>query len=241
LSGSGKQSAAHTTSPTWRNIQAELIRRIVERIWLPGELVPKEVELALEFGCARATVNRAMREMATAGLLNRKRKAGTRVAVNPVRKATLDISVIRPDVEGRGANYRHMLLERKISRPPLIIANKLSLAMDSKLLQLRALHFADDQPFMLENRWVNPAAFPDILDADFSDISANEWLVQNAPFTTGDISFSALNASQQEAEILCVAKGSAMFVVERTTWLGSLPITSVQMAYAPGFKMHTQL
>jgi GntR family histidine utilization transcriptional repressor len=241
LSSSSNLSTAHFTSATWQTIQAELIRRISERIWLPGELVPKEVELAQEFGCARATVNRAMREMANAGLLNRKRKAGTRVAVNPVRKATLDIPVIRLDVESRGATYRHMLIERKISFPPPVIANKLSLAMDSQLLQMRALHFADDQPFMLENRWVNPAAVPGILEADFADLSANEWLVQNAPFTTGDISFSALNASEQEAEILCVAAGSALFVVERATWLGSVPITSVQLAYAPGFKMHTQL
>ena len=224
---------------SWQGIQAELLRRIAERIWQPGQLVPKEVELAREFGCARATVNRAMRELANAGLINRKRKAGTRVAVNPVRKATLDIAVVRLDVESRGAVYRHTLLVNEIVAPTVEISSRISNLPNAKLLRLHTLHYADDCPFMLEERWVNPVAVPEILAADLTKISANEWLVQNAPLTSGDISFSALNASDKEAQILCVDRQTALFIVERQTWLGSLPITSVRLAYAPGFKMQT--
>ncbi len=230
-----------STNISWQKIQAELIRRISERIWLPGELVPREIELAEEFGCARATINRAMREMANSGLLNRRRKAGTRVAINPVRKATLDIPVIRLDIESRGASYRYLLLSKKITTPPPVIANRLMLAIKTELLHLKAVHFSDDQPFVFEDRWVNPAAVPEILDVDLENKSANEWLVQNALFTSGDISFSAHNATEKEAEILGVATGAALFVVERLTWLGTLPITSVRLSYSPGFKMHTDL
>ncbi|MCX5494390.1 GntR family transcriptional regulator [Kaistia dalseonensis] len=38
---------------SWRNIQAELLRRIYEREWPPGHLLPNETDLAVEFGCAR--------------------------------------------------------------------------------------------------------------------------------------------------------------------------------------------
>ncbi|MCP4182796.1 MAG: UTRA domain-containing protein [Hyphomicrobiales bacterium] len=222
-------------------MQTELLRRISERIWLPGELVPKEVELAAEFGCARATVNRAMREMANSGILSRKRKAGTRVAINPVRKATLDIPVIRLDIENRGASYRYLMLSREIIRPPPFIANRLTLGVDNELLHLRAVHFSDNQPFVYEERWVNPAAIPEILNADLSLESANEWLVHHALFTSGDISFSAHNATENEAEVFGIITGTALFVVERLTWLGTIPITSVCLSYAPGFKMHTDL
>ena len=68
--------------------------------WQPGDLIPGEVELADEFGCARATVNRALQDLADAGLVERKRKAGTRVALNPVRKVTVEVPVVRQDVEG---------------------------------------------------------------------------------------------------------------------------------------------
>ena len=78
----------------WQSVHAEVLRRIRSREWLPGALIPNETDLAAEFGCARATVSRALRELADAGLLTRRRKAGTHVALNPVRKATLQIPVI---------------------------------------------------------------------------------------------------------------------------------------------------
>lgn len=98
---------------SWQGIKSEVMRRINDRLWKPGDLIPGEVELAEEFGCARATVSRALRELAETGLLDRKRKAGTRVALNPVRKATVEIPVIRKDVESRGNAYSFDLLDRK--------------------------------------------------------------------------------------------------------------------------------
>ena len=59
----------------WGEIRVEVLRRIRERIWPPGELIPSEEALAVEFCCARATVNRALRELAEAGVLERRRKA----------------------------------------------------------------------------------------------------------------------------------------------------------------------
>ena len=111
---------------SWQGVKSEVMRRISNRRWLPGDLIPGEVELAEEFGCARATVNRALRELADSGLLDRKRKAGTRVTLNPVRKATVEIPVIRKDVESRGKAYSFDVLDRKdltpsatLQRPPL--------------------------------------------------------------------------------------------------------------------------
>lgn len=226
---------------SWQAIQAELRRRIVERRWRPGELIPNEVELAEEFGCARATVSRALRELAAAGLIDRRRKAGTRVALTPVRKATLDIPITRLEVENRGGRYRHAVLLREKAIPPAPVAGKMGLAGAPRLLHLRTLHFSDDRPFLYEDRWVNPAAVPGIEHADLAAVSANEWLVQNAPFSHGDITFSAAAATRDEAEILGVETGAALFVVDRTTWNGEEAVTSVRLAYAPGFRIHTRL
>ena len=35
--------------------------------------------------------------------------------------------------------------------------------------------------------------------------------------------------------------GAAIFVVERTTWNGPAPITSVRLSYMPGFRMRTTI
>ena len=63
-------------------------------------------------------MNRALSDLAEAGVLERKRKAGTRVALLPVRKATLDIPVIRAEVSGRGQTYAYRLLLSELATPP---------------------------------------------------------------------------------------------------------------------------
>lgn len=226
---------------SWKGVQLELLRRINEREWTPGSLVPNEAELAEEFGCARSTVNRAMRELAAQGLLDRRRKAGTRVAKHPTSRIVLDIPIIRLEVEQRNAAWRQSLIERTIGAPPISVSSRLNLNTDSKMLHVRNLHFADNHPFLLEDRWMNLDALPGVDKADFNRVSPNEWLIQNAPYTTGDIAFSATNADAELAEILETTEGIAIFVTDRITWNGDVPLTSVRLSYAPGYRMNTKI
>ena len=222
----------------WEEIRAEVLRRIRVRDWPLGAMIPSEEALAAEFGCARATVNRALRELAQAGVVERKRRAGTRVVRLPVRKATLDIPVIRQEVEARGQVHGFRLLAQHEAVPPVPVASKLGLAVGARLLWLETLHLADGQPFVHETRWLNRGVLPQPLP-DFAEVSANEWLVAQVSYATGDIAFSAAGASVREAEVLGVAVGAALFVTERATWAAEGAITHVRLAHAPGYKVQT--
>jgi GntR family transcriptional regulator, histidine utilization repressor len=226
------------TLTNWEDIRAEVMRRIRMRLWLPGAVIPTEEALAYEFGCARATVSRALRELAEAGVVERRRKAGTRVALHPVRKATLDIAVTRLEVEGRGQVYGYHLSEAVMGAVPMAVLSKLGLALGAQWLHLRCVHLADGAAFLYEDRWLNPQVLLDPVP-DFAVISANEWLVSNISYTRGDIAFSAANASVDEAEMLGVPAGAALFITERGTWGEVAPITWVRLAYAPGYRLHT--
>lgn len=224
---------------SWQGIRTEVIRRIADGEWKPGELIPGEVELADEFGCARATVNRALQDLADAGLIERKRKAGTRVALNPVRKVTVEVPVIRKDVEARGSRYSFVLLGNRIMAPSPAVTAQYGLKPDTSLLGLWTLHHADYQPFALEERWVNLDVVPAIAKADLEAVSANEWLVQHMPLSRAEFSFSAASATQPEAQLLGCEAGAALFIVNRTTWAGDAPITAVRLTYTPGYVMET--
>ena len=221
----------------WEDIRAEVLRRIRVRDWPLGAMIPTEQDLAAEFGCARATVNRALRELAQSGVLERRRKAGTRVVALPVRKATLDIPVIRQEVAARGQRYSFRLLEQSSGVPPVPVAARLGVA-GLRMIYLETLHLADGQPFVYETRWLNPAVLPDPTP-DFAAISANEWLVAHLSYATGDIVFFASGASAQEAAVMGVAPGEALFITERSTWGSHEPITFVRLAHAPGYRVQT--
>jgi GntR family histidine utilization transcriptional repressor len=230
---------ASPTSPKAQHIAREVRRRIVEREWRQGDRIPDEADLAIEFDAARATVNKALQLLADEGLLDRRRRAGTRVAVDPVRKATVTISIVREQVEQAGMVYGHRVVAQRRSPIPAEIAARLGLPEGEILVHMRAVHYGDGKPFQLEDRWINPRAAPELEKADFWQLNANEWLVRNAPYLRADLSFSAENANPRDARLLQTRPGQALLIMHRTTWNDLGPITTVRVAYQPGHVVAT--
>jgi len=219
----------------WQGIQDEVRRRIHAREWKPGDLIPNEADLAHEFGCARATVNRALQALAEAGLLDRRRRAGTRVALRPIAKATLDIAMLRSEIEGRGFDYEYALLGIDLEVLPMGLVG---LFGGGKHWHVRALHLADAKPYVVEDRWIaqDVAPAPEVFDT----VSPNEWLLINAPYTHGEIGFSAKSAGEF-GDALGVSEEASVFEIERRTWDGDRAITQVCLTFAPGYRMQTEL
>ncbi|MGB3147913.1 MAG: UTRA domain-containing protein [Paracoccaceae bacterium] len=222
---------------TFREIMAEILRRITEGPWGPGTLLPGEVELAEEFGCSRTTMNRALREVNALGLLDRKRKAGTRVRRVPVRQARFEMPLVRDEVEKTGAAYRYTLLSREVQLAPDWLRARMKLAKGARVLHLRCLHHAGAAPFQLEDRWINAAALPEVLDQDFALTGPNEWLVATVPFSQVEISFEAVAADADAVAHLGYAPGAPVFCVRRATWWQSAAITLVTLRYHQGYQM----
>lgn len=233
-------SRAETTR-SWQDVRHEVLRRIRSREWPPGEMIPHEAVLAAELGCARTTVNRALREIAETGLIERRRRAGTRVALHPTRRAMLEIPVIRIEIEGRGQTYGYRLLVREEAVPPPVAGAHFGGRAGDVMLHIVALHSADGQPHAIEDRWIDIDAVPIARAADFGSISPNEWLVLHVPFEGGDITFSATQATAGEAAMLGCATGSPLFLTERVTWRGDRTLTQVRLLFAPGYRVTTTL
>jgi len=219
----------------WQAIQNEVLRRIHAREWKPGQVIPNEVDLAAEFGCARATMNRALRALADAGMLERRRKAGTRVALHPVSRATVDIPVIRQEIEALGLAYSYKLMTRTTAKPPAILGSP------KNALHVTALHYAGGAPYAFEDRWINLQTLPEASAQPFTKLNANEWLLMHAPFTHGDIRFSAGAVPARHAKRLGANPGAPVFTIDRTTWDHDQTITTVRLIFAPGYSIHTTI
>lgn len=225
---------------SFHDIKDEVVDRIQKRIWTQGSLLPAEQDLAREFGCSRATVNRALRELADQGIVDRKRKSGTRVTRSPVKQATFEISVVRHTIEEMNAAYRYSLVESTPVTAPGWLKAQLDIADPASMLHLKCMHYADNRPFQHEERWINVAAVPHVLEADFSRTGPNEWLLAEIPFSNAEITFSAVAATGALAEFLATTVGAPLFRLERTTWFRGQPVTFVRMTFQPGYRMQTR-
>ncbi|WP_374302179.1 GntR family transcriptional regulator [Paracoccus sp. (in: a-proteobacteria)] len=227
------------TLPKAQAIASEARRRIIDGEWRQGDRIPDEADLAVEFGAARATVNKALQMLADEGLLDRRRRAGTRVAVDPVRKATLTIPIVRDQIEGAGMAYGHRVVAQRRAPVPEAVARRLGIRPGTQMIHLRAVHYGDGTPFHYDDRWINPGAVRGIETVDFRHVNANEWLVRNAPYSRAAVSFSAANADVRDARLLQIRPGQALLILHRTTWNEDHPITTVRIACKPGHEIGT--
>jgi GntR family histidine utilization transcriptional repressor len=227
-------------SHEYQRVKDDILRRIRNRGWAPGALLPGEIELAAEFGVARGTVNRAMRELTEQGYLERKRKGGTRVRPSPLRAARFEIPLVRAEIESTGAVYGYRLLARQVTAGPKDVRAVFRLAANGLLLHLRCLHLADGMPYQLEERWINLTALPEAEAADFSGAGPNEWLVQTVPYTDVEITLLAQAADATQATLLDVDNGQALFTTRRTTWLKGKTLTHVRLHFHQGYTLVTR-
>lgn len=225
---------------TFRDVKSDILAKITLGVWAPGALVPNEVDLAETYGCARATVNRAMRELADEGIVERRRKAGTRVRSAPIRQARFDIPVVGDEIKGQNSKYRYSLVSREVGIAPDWLRARLAMAQESKAMHVICMHYADGTPYQFEDRWINLDVLPMARDADFSETGPNEWLVSTIPFSNAEISFSASVADDQLADHLGCLVGQPLFTVERSTWWEEKSITFVRLFFRPGHRMTTR-
>lgn len=227
-------------SVTYRDIKADILGKITRGDWKPGGLLPGELELAETYGSARATVNRAMRELADEGIIERRRKSGTRVRLTPLRQARFDIPVIRREIEEQGHSYRFALVRSEVLEAPEWLCARLALTSAGPVRHLVCLHFADGTPWLYEDRWINLGLLPQALDADFTANAPTEWLMSQIPFSAVEISISATAADEVLAAHLDCGVGDPLLMTERLTRWNNQTVTYVRLVHRPGHRMTTR-
>ncbi len=226
---------------SYRDIKQVVMERMQNGVWSPNSILPSETDLAAEFSSTRTTVNRALRELADEGYLERKRKAGTRVLNSPIRKAKFIIPTVEDEVKATGASYRYSLVERRVQDAPKWLASRLELTPAQEVLFVRCMHYADNAPFQLEVRWIVAEVVPEVLTENFESSGPNSWLVNKIPFTNLEYSLTATKSDAEISEFLDAPIGEPVLTAERITWLRGAPVTHAKLYFAPGYRLTTHI
>ena len=213
-------------------IRRDIEARIMSGEWRPGHRIPYEHEWMQTYGCSRMTVNKALRALVQAGLLESRKRAGTFVAAPRFHRAALEIPDIRDEVAAQGLDYRLELLSR-IRRQATERDHALLQGAGGDLLALECRHVAGGRPYALEQRLISLDAVPDAAAVDFAAEPPGSWLLAHVPWTEAEHRITAINADAPLAAGLDVAQGSACIALERWTWRGEERITYARQLY-PG-------
>jgi GntR family transcriptional regulator, histidine utilization repressor len=216
-----------------QRILGDIEGRILSGDLPPGARIATEQELAASYGCSRMTVSKVLTILANAGLVERRRKAGTFVRQPSSQAAILEIHDIKAEVLALGQTYRFELMRRATRKAGRGDREFLGSRAPGPLLAITGRHFAGRKVFCLEERLINLKAVPDAATESFADISPGRWLLDTVPWTEAEHRIHAAGASRDEAKALAVETDTPCLVVERRTWRGKTPITLVRLLY-PG-------
>lgn len=216
-----------------QRIIAEIEGRIVSGQWPPGHRIPFEMDLAAHYGCSRMTVNKALTQLARAGLIERRKKSGSFVTQPRGQSAVLEITDIKTEILALGLPYGCETRHRATRRGRAADGFAPPLPHGARVLEIVCVHHAGPRPFCLEERVINLAAVPEAEAADFAETPPGLWLLRQVPWSAAEHRIRAVAATPEEAAALGLAPGAACLEIIRTTACGERPVTRVRLLY-PG-------
>ncbi len=220
-------------TPVYEQVKAFIKGHISSGNWKPGDPVPSESALMAQFGVARMTVNRALRELAAEGMVTRIQGSGTRVAELHRISSRLTIRDIHEEVTERGHVHTTRVLSVAQKKAGADLAVSLGLRKGAAVFHSVLIHLENAVPIQYEDRYVNPAAAPDYLALDFTQTTPTHHLLAHAPLTEASYSIEACLPTAVEARQLGIKRTEACLVMMRRTVSGAHVASVARLVY-PG-------
>jgi GntR family transcriptional regulator, histidine utilization repressor len=223
----------------YQRVKQHLKDGLAQGRWRPGALMPSEAELVAQFGVSRMTAGRALRELQAEGLVERVQGVGSFAAQLHRVSSTLTIHSLQEEIEARGHRHHAVVHLQREEVATAALALQLGLAKGAPVFHTLIVHHDNGVPLQCEDRYVNPAAAPGYLQADFTRTTPTRQLFETTALWRAQYSIEAAPPTAQEAQLLDVPAGTPCLVVVRRTFSRTAPITLARLVH-PGSRYSLQ-
>lgn len=215
-------------SPLYQQIKSLLLKSLSAGEWLPGQVIPSEIELAARFGVSQGTVRKAIDEMATENVLVRRQGKGTFVATHAEQETQYRFLRLMPD-DGSPPALQRRLLDCRRMRAPLEVARLLALKSGETAVQVRRLLLANEKPVVLDDLWLPGSLFKGLTLERMMAWRGPLYRLFEAEFAVHMIraeeKLRAVAADDDAAGVLDVSVGTPLLSVERLSFTyGNRPV-----------------
>ena len=220
-------------APFYEKVKQEISEKIASGIWQPHDRIPSEAELVAQYGFSRMTINRALRELTDEGLLVRLQGVGTFVAEAKAYTPMLEVHNIADEIAQRGHRHDSKILVCEARQADADQALQLGIAIGDTLFYSQIVHYENNVPVQIEDRFVNPETAPDYLRQVLNKQTPYTYLMDIAPLTAGEHRVEAISASDEQRHLLQLEEHEPCLLIHRRTWSGGRVVTSARLIY-PG-------
>ena len=217
----------------YQQIKSFILEGIDDGQWTSGSRLPSENQLAQRFSFSRMTVNRAIKELESDGVVERVQGKGTFVAPPKPLTSVLKIQGIDKEIIARGGVYQSEVLALKAVAASVDVATALGVERGTQVFHSSIVHFENEKPIQLSQRWLLKWFAPEFLQQDFSNKTPHEYLMSIAPFTHGEHTIEACMPGARIRSRLRLSPEEPALLIHRRTWVSEKMATYVKL-YHPG-------
>ncbi len=219
--------------PLYLQVKRHILDNIGSGKWETSARVPSENDIVKSFGVSRMTANRALRELRDEGVLVRVAGVGSFVADQHAHAHPLEIRSIAEEIRRRGHTHRAEVVSLERIRAVADLAEDFGVAARSELYCSVIVHFENDRPIQLEDRYVLPKLAPDYLKVDFNRTTPYDYLIKAAPLQEAEHLLRAVMPDERTRKLLAMKRDEPCLLMIRRTWTAG-QIASVARLYYPG-------
>ena len=206
--------------PTAEDARRRLLDQISRGQLRPGERLGAERELAQSLGVSRSTVRLALAALEEAGVVRRVpgRGGGTFVRQQMVERDLSQVVGVPALLRAQGMTAGSRIVSTGLEAADEETATALGLPAGAYVIDLVRIRLADGTPISLEHARLPAEPFPDLLDQPLGG-SLYELLEHRYGTVPGEAleHIEVVSAGEDEAAILGVEPGAALFLITRTT------------------------
>lgn len=218
--------------PRYLQIKNAILEKIQSGDLQPDDRIPSEHKLAKQFSVSRLTVQRAIRELVSEGLLRRTQGSGTFVNKFTHRFSLVEVRDVADEIARlEGTPGTEVLLHRRLVPPPEI-DELLELEKDTEVFHVALLQSMDGVPVAHEERFAIVDVYPDFLEQDFSKQSVFDYLAARSVLEDIENVVSAVHADKRLANLLEIEVDEPCIRVERRNWYKEQCVTLTRITYA---------
>jgi GntR family transcriptional regulator len=196
------------SQPLYHRVYREISNEIERGVLQPGDRLPSERWLGDELGVSRATVRRAIEELAANGLVEGRGRASF-VSGDALAEPPNTLMSLTELGRSRGLQPSARVLSAAVRAATIDEAEALAIAPGGDLFELERVRMLDGVPISIDRNRVPLRLAPELPDVDFTDASLYEALARtgHAP-RRANYELEARGATAPEAELLGLAPGA---------------------------------
>ncbi|KAB2902429.1 MAG: GntR family transcriptional regulator [Anaerolineae bacterium] len=221
--------------PLYIQIKDYIRLNIQAGVFPENSRIPSERQLAEQFQVSRLTVSKAINELIQEGLLHSHVGKGTFVSSTKIEQELRTLTSFTEEMIRRGQRPSSRVLYAAVEPASSEVTKALLLPSGTKIIVLRRVRLADNQPVALETSAIVAAICPGIVDKhDFSQESLYQVLREECGIRIAYArqTFESRQATPEEQEALHLDPHTPILGITRVTYNAQeQPIEYVRSAY----------